>query len=145
MQRASENCHRLQCKTLFNVADLVNGIWKVAPENKNLIFGLLQMDVNVLAWQLNLHISNSTNLLRLTNLRQNIISLLPIKFVIPRSTRRIHSNWFSLCRPHSRVTSAVCHTNKTVKASAYWNPCYALSVYSLYRFSPKNYNQTFKS
>ena len=39
-KRAPENCHRLQCKSLFNVADLVNGMWKVAPENKNLIFGL---------------------------------------------------------------------------------------------------------
>ena len=30
--RAPENCHRLQCKSLLNVADLVNGMWKVAPE-----------------------------------------------------------------------------------------------------------------
>ena len=37
-------CHRLQCKSLFNVADLVNGVWKVAPENKNLIFGLLKIE-----------------------------------------------------------------------------------------------------
>ena len=28
-KRAPENCHRLQCKSLFNVADLVNGMWKV--------------------------------------------------------------------------------------------------------------------
>ena len=40
-KKAPENCHRLQCKSLFNVADLVNGMWKVAPENKNLIFGLM--------------------------------------------------------------------------------------------------------
>ena len=39
-KRAPENCHRLQCKSLFNVADLVNGMWKVAPQTKNLIFGL---------------------------------------------------------------------------------------------------------
>ena len=41
-KRAPKNCHRLQCKTksLFNVADLVNGMWKVAPENENLSFGL---------------------------------------------------------------------------------------------------------
>ena len=39
-KRAPENCHRLQCKSLFNVAELVNGMWKVAPENKNFIFGL---------------------------------------------------------------------------------------------------------
>ena len=32
--RAPENRHRLQCKSLFNVADLVNGMPKVAPENK---------------------------------------------------------------------------------------------------------------
>ena len=25
-KRAPENCHRLQCRSLFNVADLVNGI-----------------------------------------------------------------------------------------------------------------------
>ena len=31
-KRAPENCHRLQCKSLFNVADLVNGMWKVASE-----------------------------------------------------------------------------------------------------------------
>ena len=37
-KKAPENCHRLQCKSLFNVADLVNGMWKVAPENKNLHF-----------------------------------------------------------------------------------------------------------
>ena len=30
-----KNRHRLQCKSLLNVADLVNGMWKVAPENKN--------------------------------------------------------------------------------------------------------------
>ena len=30
---APENHHRLQCKSLFNVADLVNGMWKVAPQN----------------------------------------------------------------------------------------------------------------
>ena len=41
-KRAPGNCHRLQCKSLFSVADLVNGIWKVAPENKYLIFGLGQ-------------------------------------------------------------------------------------------------------
>ena len=37
-----KNRHRLQCKSLFNVADLVNGMWKVAPKIKikNLIFGL---------------------------------------------------------------------------------------------------------
>ena len=28
------NCHRLQCKSLFNVANLVNGMWKVAPEKR---------------------------------------------------------------------------------------------------------------
>ena len=39
-KRAPENHHRLQCKSLFNVADLVNGMWNVAPENKTLIFGL---------------------------------------------------------------------------------------------------------
>ena len=39
-KKAPENCHRLQCKSLFNVADLVNGMWKVAPENKKKIFGL---------------------------------------------------------------------------------------------------------
>ena len=39
-KRAPENCHRLQGKSLFIVADLVNGMWKVAPENKNFIFGL---------------------------------------------------------------------------------------------------------
>ena len=32
-KRTPENCHRLQCKNLFNVADLVNGMLKVAPEN----------------------------------------------------------------------------------------------------------------
>ena len=31
---APENCHRLQCKGLFNIADLVNGMWKVAPPPK---------------------------------------------------------------------------------------------------------------
>ena len=31
-KRAPENRHRRRCKTLFNVADLVNGMWKVAPE-----------------------------------------------------------------------------------------------------------------
>ena len=40
-KRAPANCHRLQCKSLFNVADLVNGMWKVAPKNKNLFFGLV--------------------------------------------------------------------------------------------------------
>ena len=25
-KRAPENCHKLQCKSLFNVADLVNGM-----------------------------------------------------------------------------------------------------------------------
>ena len=30
-KRAPENCNRLQCKSLFNVADLVNGMWKVDP------------------------------------------------------------------------------------------------------------------
>ena len=39
-KRAPENCHRLQCKSLFNVADLVSGMWKVAPENTKIIFGL---------------------------------------------------------------------------------------------------------
>ena len=29
------------CKSLFNIADLVNGMWKVAPENQQLMFGLL--------------------------------------------------------------------------------------------------------
>ena len=43
-KRAPENRHRLQCKGLFNVADLANGMWKVAPQNKNLIFGLLARD-----------------------------------------------------------------------------------------------------
>ena len=38
-KRAPETRHRLQCKSLFNIADLVNGMWKVAPENENLIFG----------------------------------------------------------------------------------------------------------
>ena len=38
-KRAPENCHRLQGKSLFNVAiNLVNGMWKVAPENKNFHF-----------------------------------------------------------------------------------------------------------
>ena len=42
-KRALENEKRapeiwLQWKSLFNVADLVNGMWKAAPENKNLIF-----------------------------------------------------------------------------------------------------------
>ena len=50
-KRAPENCYRLQCKSLFNVADLVNGMWKVAPpqkkkknnnNNNNNNFGLLQ-------------------------------------------------------------------------------------------------------
>ena len=41
-KKATENCHRLQYKSLFNVADLVKGMWKVAPENKILIFGLEQ-------------------------------------------------------------------------------------------------------
>ena len=27
-------------KSLFNVADLVNWMWKVAPQNKKIIFGL---------------------------------------------------------------------------------------------------------
>ena len=31
---APENPHRLQCKSLFNVAELVSGMWKVAPEKK---------------------------------------------------------------------------------------------------------------
>ena len=30
-KRTPENRHRLQCKSLPNVADLVNGMWKVAP------------------------------------------------------------------------------------------------------------------
>ena len=30
-KRAPDNHHWLQCKSLFNVADLVNGMWKVAP------------------------------------------------------------------------------------------------------------------
>ena len=33
-KRPPENCHRLQCKSLFNVANLVNGMWKVAPKIK---------------------------------------------------------------------------------------------------------------
>ena len=40
-KRAPENYNRLQNKSLSNVADLVNGMWKVAPQNKNLIFGLV--------------------------------------------------------------------------------------------------------
>ena len=28
---APENPHRLQCKSLYNVADLVSGMWKLAP------------------------------------------------------------------------------------------------------------------
>ena len=40
-KRSPENCHGLQCKSLFKVADLVNGMWKVALENENLIFGLV--------------------------------------------------------------------------------------------------------
>ena len=32
--RAPENCHRLQCKNLFNVADLVNGSVKSSPQFK---------------------------------------------------------------------------------------------------------------
>ena len=36
-----ENCHRLQCKSLFNVADLVNGMWKVAPR---FFLGLFESD-----------------------------------------------------------------------------------------------------
>ena len=39
-KRAPENCHRLPSKSMFNVADLVNGMWNIAPENKKLIFGL---------------------------------------------------------------------------------------------------------
>ena len=43
-KRAPENRHRMQCKNLFNVANiLVNGMWKVAPENKNFIFGLSEL------------------------------------------------------------------------------------------------------
>ena len=38
-KRAPKNCHSPQRKSLFNVADLANGMWKVAPENENLIFG----------------------------------------------------------------------------------------------------------
>ena len=33
-KRAPENCHRMQCNSLFIVADLVNGMWKVAPEKR---------------------------------------------------------------------------------------------------------------
>ena len=33
-KRALKNKKRLQCKSLFNVADLVIGMWKVAPEEK---------------------------------------------------------------------------------------------------------------
>ena len=47
-KRAPENHHRLQCKSLFNVADLVNGMWKVAPKNKNLIFGLKDLPLTKL-------------------------------------------------------------------------------------------------
>ena len=43
LNRDPENCHRLQCKSLFNVGDLVSGMWKVAPENKYLIFGLVSI------------------------------------------------------------------------------------------------------
>ena len=39
-KKSPESCHRLQCTSLFNVADLVNGMWKVAPQNKIKIFGL---------------------------------------------------------------------------------------------------------
>ena len=50
-KRAPENCHRLQCKSLFNVADLVNGMWwKVAAQNTNLIFGLTRMYRFELIW-----------------------------------------------------------------------------------------------
>ena len=48
--RAPENCHRLQCKSLLNVADLVNGMWKVAPENRKIIFGLLCIHVYIHVW-----------------------------------------------------------------------------------------------
>ena len=37
-KRAPDNPHRLQCKDLLNVAYLVSGMWKVARENKNVIF-----------------------------------------------------------------------------------------------------------
>ena len=33
-KRALENLHRLQWKSLFKVADLVSGVWKVAPDKK---------------------------------------------------------------------------------------------------------------
>ena len=40
-ERAPENHHRLQGKSLFNVADFNSqGMGKVAPENKNLILSL---------------------------------------------------------------------------------------------------------
>ena len=35
IKRAPKNLYRLQWKSLLNVADLVNGMWKVAIENKN--------------------------------------------------------------------------------------------------------------
>ena len=37
-KRAPKNCHSLQRKSLFNVADLANGMWKVAPENEKFNF-----------------------------------------------------------------------------------------------------------
>ena len=41
-KRDPENCHRLQCKSLFNVADLVNGGCHVksSPRKKKKNFGL---------------------------------------------------------------------------------------------------------
>ena len=37
------DCNIKAC--LNNVADLVNGMWKVAPQNKNCIFGLVGVKV----------------------------------------------------------------------------------------------------
>ena len=48
-KRAPENCHSLQCKSLLNVADLVNGMWKTALKNKNLIFGLGGISSSILS------------------------------------------------------------------------------------------------
>ena len=57
-KRAPENCHRLQCKSLFNVADLVNGMWKVAPENINFNVGLPPVHIHNFQIALTVHISN---------------------------------------------------------------------------------------
>ena len=45
IKRAPENCHRLQCKSLLNVADLVIGMCKVAPEKKKKNWAWLRLRV----------------------------------------------------------------------------------------------------